>query len=343
MPTRRAFLATAGLLSAAARAQSSGEAGVVRAVVAQDGSGDFPTVQRAVDHVLDHPPRDVSRVILDIRPGVYRERVKVPRDSINFTFAGRDAASTAISASMSAAAAGGTFFSSIVEVTADGFEARNITFENSFGVGSQAVAISLHSDRATFHNCRFSGWQDTLYASSGRQYYRDCFVEGHVDFIFGNAAAVFDQCEIHSRGSGYIAASSRTTPDEPTGLIFRGCRLTGVPGLLRLNSAAAAAGETPFPPKDSGAGVYLGRPWRDYARTVYIECRMGEHIRPDGWGNWGIPAREKTAWFGEAGSSGPGANPAGRVEWAHRLTPAEAAEFAPAVFLKGRDGWNPAR
>ena len=175
MPTRRAFLAAAGLAATAAAldAQSPVEAAIVRAVVSQDGSGDFPTVQRAVDHVLDHAPRDVSRVIIEIRPGVYRERVKVPRDKVQFTFEGRDAASTTISASMSAAAAGGTFFSPVVEVNSDGFEARNISFENTFGVGSQAVALSIHSDRAAFRNCRFSGWQDTLYAAWGRQYYRD--------------------------------------------------------------------------------------------------------------------------------------------------------------------------
>jgi len=235
MPTRRGFIAAAALVPAAyvdGQSRISG-AGVVRAVVALDGSGDFPTIQRAVDHVLDHPTRDVSRVIVEIRPGVYRERVKVPRDKLHFTFAGRDAASTTISVGMSAAAAGGTFFSPIVEVNGDGFEARNLTFENSFGVGSQAVAISIHSDRAAFRNCRFSGWQDTLYAAWGRQYYRDCYIEGHVDFIFGNAAAVFHRSEIHSRGSGYIAAHSRTSPDEPTGFVFWDSRLTGEPGLLR--------------------------------------------------------------------------------------------------------------
>ena len=201
MPTRRAFLATSGLLAAApVDVRSSGTTDTVRVVVAPDDSGDFRTIQRAVDHALDHPPRDVSRVIIEIRPGVYRERVKVPRDKTNFTFAGQDAASTTISASVSAAAAGGTFFSPVVEVNGDGFEARNITFENTFGVGSQAVAISMHSDRAVFRNCRFSGWQDTLYAAWGRQYYRDCYIEGHVDFIFGDAAAVFDRCQVHSRG-----------------------------------------------------------------------------------------------------------------------------------------------
>ena len=344
MPTRRSFLAAAGLAATAPLgAQTTAGTDVIRAVVALDGSGDFPTIQRAVDHVFDHVPSNVSRAILEIRPGVYRERVKVPRDQRHFTFEGRDAASTTISASVNAKDAGGTFFSPVVEVNCDGFEAHNLTFENTFGVGSQAVALSIHSERAMFHNCRFSGWQDTLYVAWGRQYFRDCYIEGHVDFIFGDAAAVFDRCEIHSRGSGYIAAVSRTSPDEPTGFVFRDCRLTGDPGLRRDNQARTEAAETPFPARDSGKGVFLGRPWRDYARTVYLNCWMGAHIRPEGWDNWGIPAREKTAWFGELGSSGPGADPAARAAWAHIVTPELAASFAPDVFLNGRDGWNPLR
>src|ERR1022692_4805420 len=151
-----------------------------------------------------------------------------------------------------------------------------------------------------------------------------------------------ERCQIHSRGSGYIAAVIRTTPDEPTGLIFRQCRLTAEPGLLRSNPQTGGS-EAPFPPKDSGKGVFLGRPWRDFARTVYIDCWMGEHIRPEGWDNWGIPGREKTAWFAESGSSGPGPNPSARVAWAQTLTPATAAAFAPEVFLKGSDGWNPTK
>jgi pectinesterase len=210
-------------------------------------------------------------------------------------------------------------------------------------VGSQAVTLSVYSDRAIFRNCRFLGWQDTLYAAWGRQYYRDCYIEGHVDFIFGDAAAVFERCEIHSRGSGYIAAHSRTTADEPSGFVFRDCRLTGEPGLLRDPREQAGGSEAPFPARDSGKGVFLGRPWRDYARTVFLNCWMGDHIRPEGWNNWGIAAREKTAWFGELGSTGPGANPAARAPWARRVTPVLAEAFAPEVFLKRSDGWNPAK
>ncbi|MGA2325045.1 MAG: pectinesterase family protein [Bryobacteraceae bacterium] len=314
-------LASLALIAPAWAAQPA--AAPIRVVVAADGTGDFKTIQRAVDHALDRAPilGPTQRLIIEIRPGTYRERVRVPPDRPRVTFLGQDAASTVITYSMSAAAAGGTFFSAAIDVSGAEFEAANITFENSFGVGSQAVAISVHSDRAVFRNCRFLGWQDTLYAASGRQYYKDCTIEGHVDFIFGNSAAVFDHCEIRSRGAGYIAAVSRTTPDMPTGFVFRECKLTG---------------------ENTGKGVFLGRPWRPYARVVFLDCWMGDHIRPEGWDNWGNAANEKTAWFGERGSVGPGAEAAKRVPWARPLSAAEAASFAPEVFLRGTDAWNPA-
>jgi pectinesterase len=315
MFTRRTLFSAAGALPlACARSAAATE---IRAVVAADGSGDFKTVQRAVDHVLDTAALPVGRVVLEIRPGTYRERVKIPQDMPRVSLVGRDAATTVITESMSAKAAGGTFFCPITEVDCAGFEARNITFENTFGVGSQGVAISVHSDQALFRNCRFKGWQDTLYAASGRHYYRDCYIEGHVDFIFGNAAAVFDDCEIRSLGAGYIAAHRRTAPDEPTGYVFRRCRLTAGQPDLR--------------------GVLLGRPWRSFARTVYLNCWMGEHIGPEGWDNWGKPENEKTAWFAELGSTGPGANEAARVKWAHSISEAGSAEFNPETFLRGRD------
>ncbi len=200
------------------------------------------------------------------------------------------------------------------------FEATNITFENSYGTGTQAVALMIHSDRAVFEKCRFIGWQDTLYAASGRQYYRDCFIEGHVDFIFGNAAAVFQNCEIHSRGAGYITAQSRITPDGSTGYVFIDCKITG---------------------ENTGKGVYLGRPWRPYSRVIYLNCWLGDHILPEGWSNWNKTDNDKTAWYAEFGSRGPGANQEKRVSWAHTLTATEVAAFQPDVFLRGSDGWQP--
>jgi pectinesterase len=294
-----------------------------RMVVAQDGSGDSKTIQWAIDHALDSgvPLGPEQRIVLEIRPGVYRERLKVPPDRPRMTFRGQDAASTVITADMSAKAAGGTFLSATVEVLGAEFEAESVTFENTFGVGSQAVALAIHSDRAVFRECRFVGWQDTLYAASGRQYYKDCYIDGHVDFIFGNAAAVFENCHIHSRGAGYITAHSRTEANGPTGFVFYRCRLTG---------------------SDTGAGVYLGRPWRRYARVVFLDTEMGAHIRPEGWENWRNPENEKTAWFGESGSSGAGARPAERVKWSRRLQAEDVKAFLPGAFLRGGDNWAPA-
>ena len=293
----------------------------IRVVVAKDGSGDYPTVQNAVDHAFDRVlAPTTARLIIEIRPGIYHERVRVPHDRPRVTFLGQDAQSTVITYGLGAKDVGGTFFSATVDINADEFEAQNITFENSYGAGTQAVAISVHSDRAVFRNCRFLGMQDTLYAASGRQYYVDSYIAGHVDFIFGNAAAVFDRCEVHSRGAGYIAAVSRTMPEGAQGFVFTHCRLTADPQVH---------------------DVFLGRPWRDYSRVVYLECWMGDHIRPEGWNNWNKEAAEQTAWFAEYASDGPGANADARVKWAKPLTAAAAHDFAPEVFLRGTDGWNP--
>lgn len=217
----------------------------VQVVVNPDGTGDYKTIQMAVDHAPFVPQN--QRLIVEIRPGTYKERLVVPQERQRTTFLGRDAATTIITAGMSAIDAGGTFLSSTVDVEGAAFEAENVTFENSFGVGSQAVAITVHSDNAEFRKCRFIGWQDTLYAATGRQRYRDCYIEGHVDFIFGNAAALFENCDIHSKGDGYITAQSRTAPDMPTGFVFYKCRLTG---------------------DHQTKGSFLGRPWRPYSRVV---------------------------------------------------------------------------
>ncbi len=291
----------------------------MQVVVASDGSGDFKTIQMAIDHAPFVP--DGQRLNIEIRPGTYKERLVVPQDRPRTTFLGEDAATTIITAAMSAKEAGGTFLSSTVDVQGAEFHAENVTFENTFGVGSQAVALMIHSDRAEFRHCRFLGWQDTLYAATGRQYYKDCYIEGHVDFIFGNATAVFDNCEIHSRGDGYLTAQSRTSPDLPTGYVFYHSRLTA---------------------ENQTKGSYLGRPWRPYSRVVYIDCAMDAFIRPEGWNNWNDAKNEATAWYGEYGSTGPGAKTADRVGWSHQLTAQQAAAFQPDVFLRGSDGWNPA-
>ncbi|HXS96885.1 MAG TPA: pectinesterase family protein [Candidatus Limnocylindrales bacterium] len=290
----------------------------VHVVVAQDGSGDFPTVQNAVDHAGDRVTSgNYSRIVIDIKPGTYHERVRVPADRPRMTLRGSDAKTTIITFKMAAKDAGGTFFSATVDVNGDQFEAENLTFENSLGPGSQAVAVSVHSDKAVFRKCRFLGYQDTLYAASGRQYYKDCYIAGAVDFIFGNAQAVFEDCEVHAVARGYLTAESRTRSDGPEGFVFCKCRLTA---------------------EDGVTGVYLGRPWRLYSRVVFIDCWMGPQIAPAGWNNWNKPDSEKLSFYAESGSEGPGAHPESRVSWEKKLTPAELNSFATKTFLGGWDG-----
>ena len=309
------FLCLALMFLSCLRAQES----TVHVVVADDGSGDFKTVQMAIDHAPAYALN--QRLVIEIKPGHYHERVNIPQDRPRLTLLGSDAATTHIEFSVGARDVGGTFFSSVVEVNGAEFRAKNITFENSYGTGTQAVAISVHSDRAVFEGCHFLGWQDTLYIALGRMYFKDCYIEGHVDFIFGNAAAVFDKCEIHSKGPGFITAQSRTSEQQTTGFVFLNCKLTG---------------------ENTGKGVFLGRPWRPYARVVFIHCELGSFIFPAGWDNWNNNAQnEKTAWYAEIGSTGPGAGNRSRVSWAKPLSPAQAASFYPQRFLRGSDNWNP--
>ena len=293
--------------------------GYVRAddlTVAADGTGDVRTVQEAIEKV---PVNNAHTFTIFIRPGVYNEQIRVPADKPYVSFVGTDAKKTILTFNISNKTAGSTSAAYGIYIGGHDFHAENITFENSFGTGSQAVAVLAEGDRLVFKHCRFLGWQDTLYAKNGRQFYEDCYIEGHVDFIFGEAAAVFSDCEIHSKGDGYISAPMRFSDDEPTGFVFIKCRLTS---------------------ENTKNGIYLGRPWRDYGRSVFIDTRMDPQIRPEGWNHW-LPEREKTAYLAEYNSSGPGANDNARVKWSRRLTADDARQFSVEAFLKGKDGWNP--
>ena len=295
----------------------------IRVLVSPDGSGDFRTVQQAVDHA---PQQGDGRLIIAIQPGIYHERVVIPQDRPRVTLLGlgHEPNSTVITYSMSAATAGGTFLSSTVDVEGAEFEATNLTIENSFGPGSQAVALSVHSDRAVLRHCRLIGWQDTLYAASGRQYYDRCYIEGAVDFIFGNARAVFDHCEIRSAGAGYVTAESRTAPDGSGGFVFNHCKLTAANGVKQ---------------------VYLGRPWRPYARVVFLSTEMGAHIDPAGWREWhpGETHSLETAYYAEHDSSGPGGTSGLRDPHTKFLDAKEARQFEAERFLASPDGWNPTK
>jgi pectin methylesterase-like acyl-CoA thioesterase len=293
--------------------------------VATDGSGMFKTIQSAVDAIPAYPrhPYDIH-----ILPGIYKEQVTVPRIKPLIHFYGDDPATTILTFDLGAPMRGldgkpiGTFATPSVRILGDDFTARNLTFQNTFGPHGQALAVEIAGDRVAFDNCRFLGWQDTLFADSdGRNYFHNCYIEGHVDFIFGKSTAVFDSCEIRSKGKGYLTAAS-TQQQTRFGYLFSHCKLTADPGV-----------------KDGT--VYFGRPWRPFGATAFIDCEMGPHIRPEGWFNWKNPANEKTARYAEYGNTGPGAATEKRVSWATQLTDREAAQYMVLNILGGNDGWVP--
>ncbi len=283
---------------------------------------DFPTIQMAMDHAPDPGPG--GRLYLHIAPGTYKERVWVSRRRPHTTWlgTGSDPSQVVITAARTGPTNGGTFFSESVEISADDFQADNITFENSAGNVGQAVAIAVSSDRAIFKHCRFLGDQDTLFADFGRQYYVDSYISGGVDFIFGNAAAVFDKSEIHIIRPGYLTAQSRTTPTQATGYVITHSRVTAE-GL-------------------DGKPFHLGRPWRAYSRVVFMYTELPETLSPQGWHDWNSNAADLTkVFYAEFANTGAGANTSQRVPWAHQLTATQAKQFEPQIFLKGTDNWNP--
>ena len=287
-------------------------------VVAKDGSGDFFTLQEAVDAAPDYcnKPTDIL-----IRPGVYEARVNIPPSKTHLRLIGQGNpelryANTASTPNWIGEGYG-TPGSASVFIYPDDFYAEGITFSNPAGLtAGQAVACLTAGDRMFFKNCTFTGFQDTLYAYGlGRQYYEDCLIEGSVDFIFGPATALFNRCEIRNRREkGYITAPS-TPQDKKYGFVFYNCRLTADEGCDRN---------------------WLSRPWRPYGHTAYINCEMGGHIRREGWHNWRKPENEKTARYYEYGNRGAGANVAGRVLWCHILDSPEGYSFAEIL-----DGWIP--
>ena len=291
-------------------------------VVAMDGSGDFKRVQEAIMAVPDFRK---SETTIFIKNGEYKEKLVLPASKTNVRFVGEDVEKTVLTHDDYASKKNvfgeemGTTGSTSFYVFGDGFKAENITFENSAGPVGQAVAVRVDGDRVMFENCRFLGFQDTLYphGKNSRQYYKNCYIEGTTDFIFGWSTAVFENCEIFAKEGGHYITAASTEEGTPYGFVFLNCRLTG-------NA-----------PENS---YYLGRPWRPFAKTVFINCELGKHIKPKGWHNWDKPHAENTSFYAEAGSKGPGANPEKRVDWAHKLTKEEAAEYTLNNIF---NGWDP--
>ena len=307
---------------AIAQSQRGTAASQTDIVVAQDGSGQFKNVQDAIMSVPSGSA--LNPVVIHIRPGTYKELIYIQHEKRFFRLVGEDAKTTILTFDLHANILGkdgkpiGTFRTPSTVIDADDFMAENITFENSAGPVGQALAIRVDADRAVFRRCRFLGWQDTVFLNRGRQYFEDCYISGHVDFIFGAATAFFERCHIHCLRNGYITASS-TYDSHPFGFVFSNCKVTGEPEVK----------------------TYLGRPWRDFSNVIFLNTEMSGVVRSEGWQNWNLPAREKTARYAEFNSTGPGANPKARVSWSRQLTRAQAKGISAKKVLSGVDGWSP--
>lgn len=276
-------------------------------VVAQDGSGDYTSIVEAIKNTKAFP---YDRITIFIKNGVYKEKVKIHEWNQNLALVGESKENTIITYDDYFNKVGlgrnSTFYTYTLLVEANNVILKNLTIENSSGEVGQAVALSVFSDEVAVINCNLLGNQDTLYASGkGKQYYKDCYIEGTTDFIFGSATAFFENCEIYSKKNSYITAAS-TPKDSLFGYVFKDCKITADKAVDK---------------------VYLGRPWRVYAQTVFMNCELGKHILPIGWHNWSKPEAEKTAFYAEYENKGEGYKPSERVEWSHQLTKREAKKY----------------
>ena len=292
----------------------------------------FKSVQAAIDAL----PETGGEIRLTA--GVYREKVLITKPNVTLRGLGDKPGDVVIAWSDGAVQVGGTFKTATLEVRGDDFHAENLTVANDYWLRntepSQAVALYITGDRAIVRNVHMLGSQDTLYAASrkcegpdcriSRQYFRDCYVEGHVDFIFGNSKAFFENCEIHAipHDEVMLTAHMRTGPDEDRAYVFDRCRITSEPGVGTL---------------------WLGRPWRDYSRVIFLRTRIDAELHPDGWREWtpGSTGRLATAFYAEYASTGIGAPRLAREPFSMQLSAVEAERWSARHLLAGDDGWAP--
>ena len=288
-------------------------------VVSRDGTGNFRTLQEAIESARAFMDYTVT---IYVKNGVYKEKVIVPSWVENIDIIGEDRDKTIITyddhANINKM---GTFRTYTVKVEGSDITFKNLTIENNAAQLGQAVALHTEGDRLKFINCRILGNQDTIYtgAKFTRLYFKDCYIDGTTDFIFGPSTALFENCMIHSKRNSYVTAAS--TPKEAKyGYVFKHCKLTAEPGVDK---------------------VYLGRPWRPYAYTLFIECELGKHIVPAGWHNWGKQSNEETARYMEYKNTGEGANVSERVAWNKQLTKKEAEAVTVDAIFGTQSNWNP--
>ncbi|KAL6496555.1 putative pectinesterase 53 [Orobanche gracilis] len=286
--------------------------------------GDFTSIQDAIDSL---PLVNLVRVVIRVHTGVYKEKVTIPPLKSFITVEGAGADKTIVEWGDTAQTAGprgqplGTYGSATFAVNSPYFIAKNITFKNTTpvpppgAIGKQAVAFRISADTAAFVGCKFFGAQDTLYDHLGRHYYKDCYIEGSVDFIFGNGLSLFEKCHVHAIAPiiGAVTAQGRKSIVDDTGFSFVHCKVTG-----------------------SGT-LYLGRAWGPFSTVVFAFTYMDNIVIPKGWYNWGDPSREMTVFYGQYKCTGAGASFAGRVSWSRELTEEEAKPFISLTFIDGSE------
>lgn len=301
-------------------------------VVSKDGTGNFTTVQQAIDAVESNVSTK-TRIL--IKTGTYKEKVTVPAEKGPIVLEGENPERTVITYDDFASkknAEGkdiGTTNSATVFIFSNDFTAKNISFENSSGRVGQAVAVLTAGDRMIFENCRFLANQDTLYLKGvqdsadktrpSRNYFKNCYIEGTTDYIFGAGTAVFESCTIYSKESASYVTAASTPEENEFGFVFIHSEITG---------------------NTKESSVYLGRPWRPFAKTVFVDCEMNATIKPEGWHNWSKPDAEKTTFYAELNSKGAGAEVSKRVSWSHQLDRSDRKKYTAENILRGKDNWN---
>lgn len=298
----------------------------IKVTVAQDGSGDFTSVQKAINSLRDLGP---GEALVYIKAGTYNEKIEIRSSKHHITIQGEDRENTIIvnddysgkidectQEKMT------TFNSYTFLVVGDDIKIENITIKNSSCNQGQAVALHVEGDRFIMKNSNILGCQDTLYTatSQSRQYYENCHIEGTTDFIFGQATAVFQDCTIKNLTDSYATAAA-TDKHNAYGYVFFNCGLIAKEGVTK---------------------AFLGRPWRPYAKTVFINSNIGKHIVPEGWHAWPgdkmFPEKEKTAYYAEYNNKGDGSETSQRVNWSHQLTKKEAKKYTLENIFRG---WIP--
>jgi len=278
------------------------------AVVAQDGSGNFTSIQEAINASKSFP---YKRKTIFIKNGIYNEKIKVHEWNTNLSLIGESKENTIITYddyfNKINLGINSTFYTYTLLVEGDQFIAQKLTIKNASGEVGQAVSLALNANNVIISDCTILGNQDTLYVTgkNKKNYLSNCYIEGTTDFIFGSATVLFENCIIHSLKNSCITAAS-TPEGTKFGLVFKNCKLTAA---ANVNA------------------VYLGRPWRIFAKTVFLECELANHILPEGWNNWSKPEAETSSFYAEYICKGDGSKTDKRVTWSHQLKKAEVKKY----------------